>query len=82
MAAKGITGEKLKTTGTQVITFRVGSKTKHEFLISPLDVDYSGILGVDILKRMEARVDLRISTSHREDSSPIVRTGGRAVPIN
>jgi len=62
-AAKGITGNKLKTTGTQFITFRVGSKTfSHEFLIAPLDVEYSGILGVDILKRMEAKVDLRTST--------------------
>ena len=56
-AAKGITGNKLKTTGTQIITFWVGNKTfKHEFLIAPLDVVCSGILGVDILKRMEARV--------------------------
>jgi len=71
-AAKGITGNKLKTTETQFITFRVGSKTfNHEFLIAPLDVEYSGILGVDILKRMEAKVDLRTSipvlgrTNHR-----------------
>jgi len=62
-AAKGINGNKLKTTGTQFITFRVGSKTfKHEFLIAPLDVEYSGILGVNILKRIEAKVDLRPST--------------------
>jgi hypothetical protein len=61
--AKGITGNKIKTTGTQFITFRVGSKTyNHEFLITQLDVEYSGILGVDILKRMEAKVDLRTST--------------------
>jgi hypothetical protein len=28
-------------------------------VIAPLDVEYSGILGVDILKYMEARVDLK-----------------------
>jgi hypothetical protein len=62
-AVKGVTGNKLKTAGTQIITFRVGSSTyTHEFLIAPLDVDYSGILGVDILERMEATVDLRTST--------------------
>ena len=49
-AAKWITGNMLRTTGTQFIIFRVGSKTfKHEFLIAALDVDYSGILHVDIL---------------------------------
>jgi len=58
-AAKGITGKKLRVTGTQIITFRVGSKTfEHEFLIALLEVDYSGVLGVDILKKMEAKVDL------------------------
>ena len=32
--AKGITGKKLRITGTQIITFRVGSKTfEHEFII-------------------------------------------------
>jgi hypothetical protein len=35
----------------------VGSNTyNHEFLIAPLDVEYSGILEVDIPKRMEAKV--------------------------
>jgi len=62
-AAKGIAGNKLKTTGTQIITFWVGNKTfKHELLIAPLDVVYSGILGVDMLKRMEVKADLRTST--------------------
>ena len=79
-AAKGITGNKLKITGNQVITFRVGSKTfEHEFLIAPLEVEYSGILGVDILKRMEARVDLRTNTlvlgrtSHRVSGQEVER---------
>lgn len=46
-----------------MITFQVGKKVfKHEFLVSLLGVDYSGILGVDALRRMEARVDLRTST--------------------
>jgi hypothetical protein len=41
----------------------VGSKTfNHKFLIAQLDVEYSGVLGVDILGRMEAKVDLRTST--------------------
>jgi hypothetical protein len=41
----------------------VGKRTyDHVFLVAPLDVEYSGILRVDALRHMEARVDLRIST--------------------
>jgi len=48
-AAKGITGKKLRVTGTQIITFRVENNTfEHEFLNTPLEVDYSGILRFDI----------------------------------
>jgi len=79
-AAKGITGKKLRIIGTQIITFCVGSKTfEHEFLIAPLEVDYSGVLGVDVLKRMEAKVDLRTSTlvlgrtSHRLSGQEVER---------
>ena len=78
--AKGITGKKLRITGTQIITFCVGSKTlEHEFLIAPLDVEYSGVLGVDVLKRMDAKVDLRTSalvlgrTSHRLSGQGVER---------
>jgi hypothetical protein len=80
IAARGIKGNKLKTTGIQAITIRVGSKTfKQEFLIAQLDVDYSGIFRVDILTRMEAMVDLRTSTivlwriSHRLTSQDVER---------
>jgi hypothetical protein len=49
--------------GVQDIMFRVEKKTyRHEFLIAPLDVYYSGILGLDMLRRMEAKVDIRTST--------------------
>jgi len=78
--ARGLTGNKFKTTGIQAITFRRGSKTfKHEFLIARLVVDYSGILGVDILRRMEVRVDLWTSTlvlgrtSHRLTGQEVER---------
>jgi hypothetical protein len=49
--------------GTQVITFKVGKRMfTHEFLIAPLDAEYTGVLGVDVLRHMEASVDLRTST--------------------
>jgi hypothetical protein len=79
-AARGITGNKLQTTGIQTITVRVGSKTfTHDFMIARLGIDYSGVLGVDLLRRMEARVDLRTSTlvlgrtSHRLTGQEVER---------
>lgn len=42
---------------------------KHEFLVVPLDVECNEMLGVDILKRMEERVDLRTSTFVLERST-------------
>jgi predicted aspartyl protease len=61
--ARGITGTKLKVMGTQEVTFTAGKRTyTHEFLIAALDTEYSGILGVDVLRHMGARVDLRTST--------------------
>jgi hypothetical protein len=60
---RGITGNKLKVMGTQVVTFNVGNRIfTHEFLVASLDTEYSGILGVDVLRHMGARVDLRAST--------------------
>jgi hypothetical protein len=79
-ADRGITGNKLKAAGTQNIIFRMGKKTfSHDFLIASLEVEYSGILGVDVLRRMEASVDLRTSTlvlgrtSHRLSGQEVER---------
>jgi hypothetical protein len=59
LAARGITGTKLKSIGTQEIEFRLGSHVyTHEFLVTSLDVEYSGVFGLDILRQMEAKVDL------------------------
>jgi len=59
MAARGITGTKLKSLGNQTIDIKLSNKTyPQEFLVIPLDVDYRGVLGLDILKLMEANVDL------------------------
>jgi hypothetical protein len=61
--ATGVTGTRLKIMGTKVITFKVGKRMfTHEFLRAPLDAEYSGVLGVDVLRRMAASVDLRTST--------------------
>jgi hypothetical protein len=40
--------------------FRVVKKTyRHEFMIAQLDVDYSGIIGLEALRRKEAKADIR-----------------------
>jgi hypothetical protein len=50
-ATRGITGNNLKETRTQYITFWEGKRNfKYELLIVTLDVEFSGILGTDILK--------------------------------
>jgi predicted aspartyl protease len=59
-AAKGVTGNLLEIRGVQNIEFSIDKKKFcYDFVIAPLDVDYSGILGVDILRYMEARMDLK-----------------------
>ena len=59
MAARGITGTKLKSLGSQEIKFILGKREYvHEFLVTPLDVEYSGVFGLDLLRLMEAKVDL------------------------
>jgi len=38
---------------------KLGSRAyNHEFLVTPLDVEYSGVLGLDILRPVQAKVDL------------------------
>jgi predicted aspartyl protease len=61
--ARGITGNKLKVLGMQTVVCNVGKREfTHDFLVSALDTEYSGILGVDILRHMGAKVDFRTST--------------------
>jgi len=43
LAARGITGAKLKSIGAQEIEFRLGNRVyTHEILVTSLDVEYSG----------------------------------------
>jgi hypothetical protein len=56
LAARGITGSKLKSIGTQEIEIKLGNRIYlHEFLVTPLDVGYSSRLGIDILRQMGLR---------------------------
>jgi len=58
-AARAVGGAKLKSLGNQTIKIRWCNRTyQNEFLVTPLDVDCSGVLGLDILRLMEAKVDL------------------------
>jgi len=59
LAARGITGTKLKSLGTQEVEIELGNRTyKHQFLVTPLGVEYIGVFGLELLRRMEAKVDL------------------------
>lgn len=59
MAARGITGTKLKSIGTHIMELRLGDRVyRHEFLVTPLDVEFSGVFGMDLLRLMEAKLDL------------------------
>jgi len=49
----------LKSLGTQEVEIQLVNRTyAHEFLVTPLGVEYSGVFGLDLLRRMEAKVDL------------------------
>ena len=59
LASRGITGAKLKRLGTQELEIKLGNRIyTHEFLVTPLGVHCSGVFGLDLLRRMEAKVDL------------------------
>jgi hypothetical protein len=59
LAARGIAGTKLKSMRVQEIEVKLGNRIYlHEFLVTPLDVEYSGVFCLDILRQMEAKVDL------------------------
>ena len=56
LSATGITGAKLKSLGTQEVNIQLGNRTyTHEFLVTPLGVDCSGVFGLDLLRRMGPR---------------------------
>jgi hypothetical protein len=59
LAAREITGTKLKSTGTEEVEIVLGKRIyTHEFLVTALDVEYSGVFGLDLLRQMEAKVEL------------------------
>jgi hypothetical protein len=59
LAPRGITGTKLKSIGTQEVEIVLGNRTyTYDFLVTALDFEYSGVFGLDLLRQMEAKVDL------------------------
>lgn len=58
--ARGVTGNLLEIVGSQRVEFTLGEKAFDcEVMVAPLDVEYSGIFGVDVLRHMGAMVDFR-----------------------
>jgi hypothetical protein len=49
--ARGVTGNLLEIIGSQKVVFTLGTKAFDcEFMVAPLDVEYSGIFGTDVLR--------------------------------
>jgi hypothetical protein len=62
-APRGITGTKLKSLGSQRIGIKLGNRVySHEYVVTPLDVEYSGLLGVDNLRLTLKRPNQRAET--------------------
>lgn len=60
MTAKSATGEQLRIYCTQNVDVTIEEKrsSSHEFLVAALEMTCDGILGMDFLKRIGAKLDL------------------------
>jgi hypothetical protein len=55
---RGVTGNLLKTQGSQHITFQLGRRTyRHNFIISPFSMKRDGIIGLDVLRALEESIN-------------------------
>lgn len=56
---RGITGTEIETNGSRMLEFRLGRRIyQHRFVIASVQMEYSGILGLDALRSLQARIDL------------------------
>lgn len=64
MTAYSVTGDRLMVYGTQrvSVTFRKHCSLIHEFLVANLQMSCDGILGMDILRRIGAKIDISEGT--------------------
>lgn len=60
MVAKGVTGDQVKIFGTQDVNLLIGSrKIVHTFVLCELPYKYDGIMGIDLLRKLGAKVDVK-----------------------
>jgi hypothetical protein len=55
----GITATKIQTSGSTVLEFKLGKRRyRHRFVVASVQMEYSGILGLDVLRSLQAKLDL------------------------
>jgi hypothetical protein len=56
---KGITGTEIQTSGSTVLEFKLGKRMyRHRSVVPSVQMEYSGILGLDVLRSLQAKLDL------------------------
>ena len=58
-AVRGITGQELEIQGTIQVDFLIGDRHyTHDFVVAPFPIKKDGIMGLDLLRALNARIDL------------------------
>jgi hypothetical protein len=56
---KGITGTEIQTSGSRMLEFKLGRRfCRHRFVVASVQMEYSGILGLVVLRSLQAKIDL------------------------
>ena len=79
LEARGVTGNSLRITGSQIIDVWIGEgRYPHQFLVCALDIPYSAILGADFLRKYGARIDFdKMLLRLRDEVIPCEKRGRR-----
>lgn len=72
--ARGVTGQPLRIEGTQLLKCKLrGKEFTHPIIISPLDLPGDGIIGLDVLDKIRARVLVKERRLEIEEESAVRR---------
>jgi predicted aspartyl protease len=57
--AKGVTSNQLEIIGQRKVKIRVGKRElEHEFIVCTLPMKFDGIVGIDLLRKLGAKIDV------------------------
>ena len=63
LKARGVTGQSLTVLGEQELLCNLkGTKVRHRFTVAPIDTDHEGLIGLDLLKKLSAIVNVASGT--------------------